>query len=209
MEAVLHTLGDEDTPEVKSLQGVLKKAKVAAQGIPVGVQLEECQKFVARCEKRIAALDVERSKELERLEEGNSNLERLRLIRASHKSHLFQIHHQWSNCEDKWPICSSNWARCGCTTMRQAVAPKERTVRLREEFVPMCIVQWMQDRQGDLQDASRTGNASEVTSDSRDSIRHGPIFRVAFQRISPGRGSEDRDPSMLERPETQDRVVEP
>ena len=25
------------------------------------------------------------------------------------------------------------------------------------------IVQWMQDRQADLQDASRTGNASEVT----------------------------------------------
>ena len=42
---------------------------VAAQGIPVGVQLEQCQQFVARCEKRVAALDVERSRELKRLEE--------------------------------------------------------------------------------------------------------------------------------------------
>ena len=83
LEAALQTLGDEDTPEVKSLQDALKKAKVAAQGIPVGVHLEECQKFVARCEKRIAALDVERSRELERLEEGKSNLERLRQIVAS------------------------------------------------------------------------------------------------------------------------------
>ena len=60
-------MGD-DTPEVKSLQDVLKKAKVAAQGHPSGVQLEESQNFVARCEKRVAAL-VERSRELERLEE--------------------------------------------------------------------------------------------------------------------------------------------
>ena len=71
IEAVLHTLGDEDIPEVKSLQDALKKAKVAAQGIPVAVQLEEWVKFVARCEKRITALDVEWSRELERLEEEN------------------------------------------------------------------------------------------------------------------------------------------
>ena len=69
LEAALQTVGDEDTPEVKSLQDALKKAKVAAQGIPMGVQLEECQKFVARCEKRIAALYVERSRELERRKE--------------------------------------------------------------------------------------------------------------------------------------------
>ena len=30
LEAALHTLGDEDTPEVKSLQDALKKAKVAS-----------------------------------------------------------------------------------------------------------------------------------------------------------------------------------
>ena len=52
---------DEDTPELKAIQDALKKAKVAAQGIPLVVQLEQCQQFVAKCEKRVAALDAERS----------------------------------------------------------------------------------------------------------------------------------------------------
>ena len=54
-------------------------------------------------------------------------------------------------------------APCG---KRQAVVPQARTVRLREDFVPVCdadILQWMQDRQADLQDASHMGNVSEVT----------------------------------------------
>ena len=42
LEAALQTLGDEDTPEVKAIQDALKKAKVAAQGIPVGVQFQQC-----------------------------------------------------------------------------------------------------------------------------------------------------------------------
>ena len=51
------------------------------------------------------------------------------------------------------PFATAIGARCGCTTCakRQAVVPKEQTVRLRE------------DRQADLQDATRMGNASEVT----------------------------------------------
>ena len=75
----------------------LKKAKVAAQGTPVGVQLEEC------------ALDVEPSRELERWK---SNLERFRLIVAT-----FQIHHQrWGGGR----FTAAIGARCRCTTIRVA-----------------------------------------------------------------------------------------
>ena len=136
----------------------------------VAVQLEECQKFVARCEKRIAALDVERSRELERLEEGKSNLERLRLMMTSQQvapppdssSEVEQLRRQVADLQQQL----GQGADAPPCAKRQAVVPKERTVRLREDFVPMCdseIVQWMQDRQANLQDASRTGNASEVT----------------------------------------------
>ena len=131
------------------------------------VQLEECQKF---CEKRITALDVERSRELERLEEGKSNLERLRLMMTSQQvvpppdssSEVEQLRRQVADLQQQL----GQGADAPPCAKRQAVVPKERTVRLREDFVPMCdseIVQWMQDRQADLQDASRTGNASEVT----------------------------------------------
>ena len=78
LEAALQALGDEDSAETKDLQERLKKASVAAKGISVSLQLEQCQQFVGRCEKRLSALDAERAKEAERLEEGKANLERLR-----------------------------------------------------------------------------------------------------------------------------------
>ena len=55
LEAVLQTLGDEDTPEVKAIQDALKKAKVAAQGIPgsaVGTVPTVCYK-VREARRRI------------------------------------------------------------------------------------------------------------------------------------------------------------
>ena len=190
LEAALHTLGDEDTPEVKSLQDALKKAKVAAQGILVVVQLEECQKFVARCEKRIAALDVERSRELERLEEGKSNLERLRLMMTSQvvpppdsSSEVEQLRRQVADLQQQL----GQGADAPPCAKRQAVVPKERTVRLRGGF--RAHVRF-RDRPMDARPSSRSPRRQPhgecershevVPRDSRDSIRHGPIFRVAF-----------------------------
>ena len=46
-------------------------------GHPVGVQLEQCQQFVARSEKRVAASDAARIQGIGRWEEGKANLERL------------------------------------------------------------------------------------------------------------------------------------
>ena len=46
-----------------------EKAKAAAQGVPVGVQLEQSLKFVERSEKRLRVLDEERAKEARLLEE--------------------------------------------------------------------------------------------------------------------------------------------
>ena len=155
--ASLQTLGDEDTPEMKAIQ------EVAAQGIPVGV--EQCQQFVARCEKRVAAVDAERSRELERLEEGKVNLDRLRQIVTSvppdSSSELEQLRLQVAQLQHE--LGQVGEAPCA---KRQAVVPQARAVRLREDFVPMCdadILQWMLDRQADLQDASRMENVSEAT----------------------------------------------
>ena len=92
----------------------------------MAVQLEECQKFTAKCKKRIATLDVERSRELERLGEGKSNLERLRLMMTSQQvvpppdssSEVEQLRRQVAD-------------------LQCAVVPtKERIVRLREDFMP-------------------------------------------------------------------------
>ena len=72
-------LGDEDTPE-ESHPRCFEEGESCSPGHPSAVGTEQ---FVARCEKRVAALDTERSRELERLEEGKANLKRLRQIVTS------------------------------------------------------------------------------------------------------------------------------
>ena len=114
-------------------------------------------------------MDAERSRELERLEEGKANLERFRQIVASQQvvlppdsaSEVEQLRMQVAQLQQE--LGQVGEAPCA---KRQAVVPQARAVRLREDFVPMCdadILQWIQDRQADLQDASRMGNVSEVT----------------------------------------------
>ena len=168
LEAVLQTLGDEDTPKVKVIQDVLRKLQLRA---PVGVQLGQCQQFVARCEKRVAALDLERSWE-------EANLQRVRQIV------LLQILHQrWNSCGSKWPNCNKNWFRLG----------KHHARNVRPWFLRhgqfdygriSCpcdadIFQWMLDRQA----ASRRKPHGECERShevvSRDSIWDFPICRFA------------------------------
>ena len=157
---------------------------MAAQGIPVGVQLEECQKFVARCEKRIAAMDVERSRELERLEEGKSNLERFRQIVVSQQVVPLQILHQrWSNCEGKWPICSCNWGKVGMYHHARSVRPWFPKNGQFDVGGFRAHVRF-RDRPMDARPSSRFPRCQPhgkcershevVPRDSRDSIRHGP-----------------------------------
>ena len=57
----LEALGEDSGPEFQALQSSLKKARAAAQGIPIGVQLEQSMKFVERSEKGLQALDEERA----------------------------------------------------------------------------------------------------------------------------------------------------
>ena len=71
-------LGEDSGPEFQVLQNSLKKAKAAARGVPLGVQLEQSLKFVERSEKRLRVLDEERSKEARLLEEAKQRVARLR-----------------------------------------------------------------------------------------------------------------------------------
>ena len=49
---------------------------------PLGVQLAQCEQFVTRAQKRLAALDEERVKLVSELEEGQARLQRLRVETA-------------------------------------------------------------------------------------------------------------------------------
>ena len=64
------------------LQESLRSARRAAQVPPLGVQLAQCEQFVTRAQKRLAALDEERVKLVSELEEGQARLQRLRVETA-------------------------------------------------------------------------------------------------------------------------------
>ena len=78
LERALEVLGEDSGPEYQVLHNSLKKAKAAAQGVPIGVQLEESLKFIERSEKRLRILDEERAKEATLLEEAKERVARLR-----------------------------------------------------------------------------------------------------------------------------------
>ena len=78
LEAALAALGDACGPEVVLLQSSLKSAKRAAQEPALDVQLSQCEQFVARAQKRLAAHDKERVRLASELQEGESRFARLR-----------------------------------------------------------------------------------------------------------------------------------
>ena len=88
LERALEVLGEDSGPEFQVLQNSLKKATAAAQGVPLGDQLEQSLKFAERSEKRLQVLDEERAKEARLLEEAKQRVARLRseLAAESHRS---------------------------------------------------------------------------------------------------------------------------
>ena len=87
LERALEVLGEDSGPELQVLQNSWKKAKVAAQSVPVGVQLEQSLKFVERSEKRLRVLDEERAKEARLLEEAQQRVARSRSELAAKSPH--------------------------------------------------------------------------------------------------------------------------
>ena len=78
LKRALEALGEDSGPEYQVLLSSLKKAKAAAQGVPIGVQLEQSLKFVERSEKRLRVLDEERANEASLLTQAKQRVEWLR-----------------------------------------------------------------------------------------------------------------------------------
>ena len=62
---------------VECLKSELEKAKKASQRPPLSVEVDECRKFIARSEKRLADLDRERESEQSALTDAKVRLQRL------------------------------------------------------------------------------------------------------------------------------------
>ena len=149
-------------PEVVALQQPLKKARTDAEGMPLAIQLKECQLFVERNEKKIASIDQERAHEMKLLEEGRARLERLRKE--------VEILQQRPHIAPQIPANIPGEVQKLQAMVAQLQSEKEErskkkdSPRLPEDFV--CAsdedpIRWLGD-QKDLNDALMAGNAGEV-----------------------------------------------
>ena len=165
--AVLMECGEHDSPEIKTLQKSLVAAKRAAQELPVGVQLAQCEQFVERAKKRLLQHDEQRATLAKELSEGEARLERLR----AQVSNL-PVPPQVTPAEEeisklKEMVASMEEQRDAA--LQQASVKRQATastrVTRREEFAPQCdeeMEEWMAGRHVDLQTAMTSGQLLEV-----------------------------------------------
>ena len=74
----IEVLGEGDSMEVRGLQAALKEARRAAQDKPLAAQVEECQAFIQRSQRRLEKLEEERAKEQEELDAAQRRMARFR-----------------------------------------------------------------------------------------------------------------------------------
>ena len=72
-------LGEGDSAEIGGLQAALKEARRAAQDRPLAAQVEECQTFIHRSQRRLQCLQEEQVKEQQQL---NTALARMKVSRG-------------------------------------------------------------------------------------------------------------------------------
>ena len=68
LEEALKVLGEDDSTEVRGLQATLQEARHTAQDRSMAAQVEECQAFIQRSQRRLARLEEEQAKEQEQLD---------------------------------------------------------------------------------------------------------------------------------------------
>ena len=78
LERALAILGDGDSEEIRGLQAALKEARRSAQDRPLAVQVEECQAFIQRSQKRLQRLQEEQAREQQQLDNALSRMARIR-----------------------------------------------------------------------------------------------------------------------------------
>ena len=61
LQQALNILGDTEGPEVDGLRAALKRAEIAAQGVPVDKQVKDCEAFLSRARAHLEELEQKRS----------------------------------------------------------------------------------------------------------------------------------------------------
>ena len=181
LESAIKALDPSD-PTVTHLQEALKKAQAQARVPPIESRLKVAKEYLTRKKKRfseseeaVAEAIARRDRLRSEVEEGEKSLARLKEEKQRFVPSAMDITPPATSTlvaevEQLQTMVAQLRAQneeLMSSSKRQAVNPgvKDRSGRLREDFVPMCdeeAAQWIRDRQADMQDATLVGNAHEL-----------------------------------------------
>ena len=173
LQQALVVLGETSGPEVDGLRSALAKAQKSASEPTLEVQVTECKSFIARAEKRVAALDAQRAHEVASLEEGRARLIRLESVALEApqvarpppevSSEVLQLRELVSQLQAQIRGPDHQDAPCMPTVKRpyrsgQGSGP----VPVMPRYIPAELSAWMGERQADLQDAFADGDNARI-----------------------------------------------
>ena len=165
------------------------------------VQIEQCQSFIARSQRRLAELDKQRAAEEELLTEARTWLERLRLeaeqcraTPAKPKTGSAPIQIDGSaEVQRLQQMVVELQSKLSSVGIQRDIAMQDvehSKKRFREDYVPACVedlVQWMSDRQKDLQEAMVSGRIQDVPRLAKLVADGGRPVEGMDRKISPSR----------------------
>ena len=169
LEKAIEAMGDSTGAEVEILKTAEKRAQAASREAPPAVQVQECESFIARARHRITKLDEERVAEVAELEKAETRLARLKLQTGPVPPPPFggspeEQRLQQMVVELQAKLSSVDHQQLARDTPMRDAEPSKK--RLREDYIPASVedlVQWLSDRQKDLQEAMLSGRIQDVT----------------------------------------------
>ena len=183
LEKALEVMSDVDGPAVEALRAELKKVQNAASVPTVDVQIQQCESFIMRSERRLAEIDAQRLAEQETLTEAKARLERLRseaaqcadrqdpgsqvaslqqmvnLLQSERDALAKELQVMCATEEDVRPVAKKQAVARWTTSHREV----QGAVPLMPRHVPNDMMAWLQDRQAEQHDALLRGDLHHVT----------------------------------------------
>ena len=174
LEKALEVMSDVEGPAVEAIRVELKKAQNAAAVLALDVQIQQCESFITRSERRLAEIDAQRVAE-EESTEAKARLERLRSeviaepsVPTDWETEVKKFRQQVAELQCQKPLYSRVQASHPVQSSVEAVQMvQERAAKRRAcaEEVPsteQALAEWLCSKHLELRDALEIGDPSVV-----------------------------------------------
>ena len=167
LEQAIAAMGDFKGPEMDTLVTALKHAQKDAQEQPLDAQIRAREAFIELSRMRIAHYDEERAAEISRLEESEKRLEELRAMQRAQPLPSTPVADASTEVArlQQMVMELQKQLHQGQHAIGSLAVVSPFRIRKREDYVPATeqeVMEWMTDRQEDMNAALLSGNPSEA-----------------------------------------------